>query len=187
MNFIVIKWVYFFSLVCQLYVFLCLSYNITELLIHVNVCERAVVVIQLLSCVRLSLWPLGLQHARLLCPPLPLSLLKFMSIELVMLSNHLILCHPFSFCLQFFSASGSFPMSWLCLRWPKSWNFSSSLSNECSGLVSFSIDCFDILAVQETLKTLLQHHIWKAIILWASAFFMIRLSHPYITTGKPYF
>ena len=74
--------------------------------------------------------------------------------------------------------------STLCMRWPKYWNFSISPSNEYSGLSSFRIDWFDLLAVQETLKSLLQHHSLKALILWLSAFFIVQLSHPYLTTGK---
>ena len=93
---------------------------------------------------------------------------------------------PFSSCLQPFPASGSFPVSILCIRWPKYWSFSfsSSPSNEYSGLFSFGIDWFDLLAVQGTLKRLLQHHSLKASILWHWVFFMIQLSHPYMTTGK---
>ena len=112
-------------------------------------------------------------------------LLKLMPIESVLPSNHLILYCPFSFCPQSFPASGSFPMSQLCIRWPKDWSFSFSLSapNEYSGLISFRIDWFDLFAVQETLKSLLQHNS-KASILWRSAFFMVQLSHLYMTTGK---
>ena len=107
------------------------------------------------------------------------SLLKLMSIESVMPSNQLILC-------QSFPASGSFPMSTLHFRWPKYWSFSFNISpsNEYSGLISFRIDWFDLLAVQRTLKSLLQHHSLKASILQCSAFFMVQFSHPYMTTGK---
>ena len=93
----------------------------------------------------------------------------------------------FSFCLQSFPASGSFPISQLFASgWPKYWNFSFSIcpSNEYSGLTSFRIDWFDLLAVQGTLKSLLQHHSSKASILWCSAFFMVQLSYPYMTTRK---
>ena len=108
-----------------------------------------------------------------------------MSIESVMLSNHLFFHRPFSFCLQSFPTSESFPVSWLfCLRWPKYWSFSNSLSNEYSGLIFFRMDWFDLLAVQGTLKSLLQHHNWKVSILWHPAFFMVQLSHPYLTTRK---
>ena len=107
-------------------------------------------------------------------------------------------CHPtisssvalISFCPQPFPASGSFPVSrlfsseWALLRWPKYWSFSIRPSNEFSGLISFRIDWFDLLAVQGTLKSLLQHYSSKALVLWHSAFFMVQLSHPYMTTGK---
>ena len=115
------------------------------------------------------------------------SLLKFMLIEPMMLSNHLILYIPLLFCLQSFPASQSFPMSQLChMGWPKYWSFSFSNSpfSKYSGLISFRIDWFDLLAVQGTLKSLLQHHSSKASILWCSVFFMVQLSHPYMTTGK---
>ena len=110
------------------------------------------------------------------------SLLKLMSIESVMPSNHLILVIPFS-CLQYFPTSGYFPVS---IRWSKYWSFSFSLSpsNEYSGLISFRMDWLDLLAVQRTLKSLLQHHSSTASILQCSAFFMVQLSHPYMTTGK---
>ena len=95
---------------------------------------------------------------------------------------------PFSSHLQSFPASGSFPMSQsaLRIRWPKYWSFSFNISpsNEHPGLISFRMDWLDLLAVQETLKSLLQHHSPKASILWGSAFFRVRLSHPYMTTGK---
>ena len=86
----------------------------------------------------------------------------------------------FPFCLQAFPASGSA----LRIKWPKYWSFSISPSNEYSGLISFRIDWFDLLAVQGTLKSLLPHHSSKASILWRSAFFMVQLSHPYMTTEK---
>ena len=110
-----------------------------------------------------------------------------MSIELVMLSDRLILCCPLVlFCLQFFPASGAFLMSALCTRRPKYWSFSFSISpaNEYSRLISFRIDWFDLLAVQGTLKSLLQHHSSKASVLQCLAFFMVQLSHVYLTTGK---
>ena len=110
-----------------------------------------------------------------------------MSIELVMPSNHLILCHPFSSCLQSFPGSGSFSnKSVLHIRWPEYWSFSFRISpsNEYSELISFRMDWLDLLAVQGTLKSLLQHHSSKAPILWCSAFFIVQLSYPYMTTGK---
>ena len=115
------------------------------------------------------------------------SLLKLMSIEPVMPSNHLILCDPFLLLPSIFPSSRVFSNeSALCIRWPKYWSFSFSisLSNEYSGLISFRIDWFDLLAVQGTLKSLLQHHSSKASVLQGLAFFMVKLSHPYMTIGK---
>ena len=112
---------------------------------------------------------------------------KLMSIELVMPSNHLILCHPYLLLLSIFPSIRVFSNeSALCIRWPKYWNFSFniSLSNEHPGLISFRMDWLDLLAVQGTLKSLLQHHSSKASILRCSAFFIVQLSHPYMTTGK---
>ena len=114
------------------------------------------------------------------------SLLKLMSVELVMPSNHLILCRPlFLLPLIFPSVRIYSNESVLCIRWSKYWsfNFSISPSNEYSGLISFRIEWFD-LAVQGTLKSLLQHHSSKASILCCSTFFIVQLSHPYVTTGK---
>ena len=104
------------------------------------------------------------------------SLLKLMSIESVMSSSCLILCHPLLLLPSVFSSMRVFSNeSALCIRWPKYWSFSFSISpsNEYSGLISFRIDCFDLLAVQGTLKCLLQHHSSKASVLWGSAFFMV--------------
>ena len=115
------------------------------------------------------------------------SLLKLMSIELVMLFNHLILCHPLLLLPSIFPRIRVFSSeSVLHIRWPKyqSFSFSISPSSEYSGLISFRIDCLDLLAVQGTLKNLLQHHSLKASILWRSAFFMVQFSHPYMATGK---
>ena len=113
------------------------------------------------------------------------SLLKLMSIKLVMPSNHLILCHPLLLLPSIFPSIGFFSNeSALCIRWPKYWSLSISCSNEYSGLISFKIDWFDFLAVQGTLKHLLQHHSSKASILQCSAFFTVQLSHPYMTTVK---
>ena len=115
------------------------------------------------------------------------SLLKLMSIELVMPSIHLILCHPLLLLPSIFPSIGVFSNeSVLCIRWPKYWSFSFSItsSNEYSGLISFRMDWLDLLAVQGTLRGLLQHHSAKASILWRSAFFIVQLSHPYMTTGK---
>ena len=113
------------------------------------------------------------------------SMLKLMSIELVMPFNHLILCHPLLLLPSIFpSIRVFFNESALRIRWPKYWSFSISTSNEYSGLISFRMDWFDLLAVQGTLRSLLYHPSPKASILWHSAFFMVRLSHPYMTPGK---
>ena len=114
------------------------------------------------------------------------SLLKLMSINSVMPSNHLILCHPLLLHSIFPSIRVFSNDSVLCIRWPKYWSFSFSISPsyEYLGLISFGIDRMDLLAVQGTLKSLLQYHSSKASILWHSAFFMVQLSHPYTTTGK---
>ena len=114
------------------------------------------------------------------------SLLKLMSIESVMPSNHLIPCHPFLLPPSIFPSIRVFSNeSPLCIRWPKYWSFSYiSPSNEYSGLISFRMDWWDLLGVQGILKSLLQHHISKTSILWCSAFFIVQLSHPYMTTGK---
>ena len=114
-------------------------------------------------------------------------LLRFMFIELVMLSHHLILCCPLLLLPSVFLSTRIFSNELaLCNRCPKYWSFSFSISpyNEYSGLISFRIDWFDLLVVQGTLKSLLQHHNSKASILWCSGFFMVQLSHPYMTTGK---
>ena len=115
------------------------------------------------------------------------SLLKLMSIESVIPSNHLIPCHPLFLLPSIFPSIRIFSNeSALLLRWPKYWSFSfsTSPSNEYSGLISFRMDWLDLLAVQGTLKSLLQHHSSKASIFWHSAFFIVQLSHPYMTTGK---
>jgi len=115
------------------------------------------------------------------------SLLRFMSIELEMSSYHLILCCPLLLLPSIFPSIRVFSNeSAFCIRWPKYWSssFSISPSSEYSGLISFKIDWFDLLAVYGTLKSLLQHHNLKASILWCSAFFVVQLSHPYITTIK---
>ena len=115
------------------------------------------------------------------------SLLKLMSIVLVIPSNHLILCHPLLLPPSIFPSIRVFSNeSVLCIRWPKCWSFSFNISpsNEHPGLISFRMDWLDFLAVQGTLKSLLQHHSSKASILWHLAFFTVQLSHPYITNGK---
>ena len=115
------------------------------------------------------------------------SLLKLVSIDLVMPSNHLILCRPLFLLPSVFSSIRVFSHeSVLHIRWPKYWHFSFSISpsNEYSGLISFRMDLLDLLTVQGTLKSLLQHHRSKASILRHSAFFIVQLSRPYMTTGK---
>ena len=115
------------------------------------------------------------------------SLLKLMSVESVMPSNHLILCHPLLLLPSIFPSIRVFSNeSVLCISWPKDWSFSFSISpsNGYSGLISFRMDWLDLLAVQGTFKSLLQHHSSKASILRPSAFFIVQLSHPYMTTGK---
>ena len=115
------------------------------------------------------------------------SLLKLMSIELVVPSNHLVLCHPLLLLPSIFPSIRVFSNeSVLRVRWPKYWSFSFSLSpsNEYSGLIFFRIDWLDLLAVQGTLKSLLQYHSSKTSILQCSAFFMVQVSHPHMTTGK---
>ena len=125
------------------------------------------------SVVSDSLWPHGLQQARLPCPSPTLS--------------NTILCRPLLLLTSIFPSIRVFSNeSVLRIRWPKHWSFSFSISpsNEYSGLISFRMDWFDLLAVQGTRKSLLQHHSSKASILQLSAFFMVHLSHPYMTTGK---
>ena len=115
------------------------------------------------------------------------SLLKLMSIASVMLSNHHILCHPLLLPLSIFPSIRVFSNELVFhIRWPRYWSFSFiiSPSNEYSGLISFRMDWLDLLIVQGTLKRLIQHHSSNASILWCSAFFIVQLSHPYMTTGK---
>uniref|UniRef100_A0AC11EQK2 Uncharacterized protein n=1 Tax=Ovis aries TaxID=9940 RepID=A0AC11EQK2_SHEEP len=108
-----------------------------------------------------------------------------MSPKSVMSSNHLILCRLLLLLVSIFPSVGTFLMGQvLHIRWPKYWSFSINPSNGYSGLISFRIDCFNLLSAQGTLKSLLQHHSSKAAILWLSDFFMVQLSHPYLTTGK---
>ena len=139
-----------------------------------------------------SLWPHEPQHAR---PPCPSPTARVypncqslpMSIELVMPSNHLILCHPLFLLPSIFPSIRDFSNeSALCIRWPKYWGFSFNISpsKEHPGLISFRMDWLDLLEVQGTLKSLLQHHSSKASILWCSAFFIVHFSHQYMTTGK---
>ena len=130
--------------------------------------------------------PILSPHAGIPCPKtISWSLLKFLSIESVMLSNHLILCPTLLLLPSIFPSIRVFSSELaLSIRWRKYWNFSISSYNEYSRLISFRIDWFDLLAVQGTLKNLLQHHNSKASIFQCSAFLMVQLSHPYMTTGE---
>ena len=143
--------------------------------------------IQSLSCVWLFAAPWTAACQAYLSITNSWSLLKLKSIELVMPSNHLILCRPLLLPPSIFPNISVFSSELvLHIRWPKYWGFSFSISpsNEYSGLISFRMDWLDLLAVQVTLKSLLQHHSSKASILQHSAFFLVQLSHPYMTTGK---
>ena len=145
------------------------------------------VVVQSLSCLWLFATPRTAAHHVSLSFTISRSLLKLISIESMMPSNHLILCNPLILLLSIFPSIRFFSNeSARHIRWPKYWNFSISISpsNEYSGLFSFRIDWFDLLAVQGDLKSLLQHHSSEASILLCSAFFMVQLSHLYITPGK---
>ena len=143
--------------------------------------------VQLLSRVQLFVTAWTATHQASLSITNSQSLLKPMSTESVMPPNHLILCRPLLLLPSIFtSIRVSSNKSVLHIRWPKYWNFSFDISpsSEYSGLISFRMDWLDLLAVQGTLKSLLQHHSSKASVLWCSAFFMVQLSHPYMTTGK---
>ena len=144
---------------------------------------NVVVVVQLLSHVWLFVTPWIAPRQASQSFTISWSLLKLKTIDLEMLSNYLILCPCLlrSISPRVFSNELA-----LCIRWPKYRNFSFNIrpSNEYSGLIFFRMDCLDLLAVQETLKSLLQHHSSKASILQHSAFFTVQLSHPYMTTGK---
>ena len=138
-----------------------------------------------LSRVRLFSTPWTAAHQASLSFTISWSLLKVMSIESVMPSNHLILYHPLLLLPSIFPSIRVFSNeSALCIRWPKFWSFSISPSNEYSGVTFFRIDWFDLLAVQGTLKSLLQHHTSEASILQRTPCFMVQLSHPYMTTRK---
>ena len=142
------------------------------------------------SCCSVAKWCLilhshGQQYARLPCPSLSARVCSVMSIESMILSNHLTLCHLFLLLPSAFPSIRVFSNeSVLHIRWPKYWSFSISPSSESSGLISFRIDWLDLLTVQGTLNSLLQHQSSKASILRHSAFFIVQLSHPYMTTGK---
>ena len=145
----------------------------------------AFAVVQSLNPVRLFATTWTAAHQASLSFTISQSLLKLISIELVMPPNQFILYHPLLLLPSIFSSIRVFSnKSALHIRGPKYWSFSISPSNEYSGLISFRMDWFDLLAVQRTLKSLLQHHSSKASILWLSAFYLVQLSHPYMTTGK---
>ena len=150
------------------------------MLLLLTFCFFVIVVVQSLSPVRLFLTPWTIALQTPLSSTISQSLLKFTSFESVMLSNHLILCCTVLFLPSKFPNITAFSNeSALSIRWLKYWSFSlgNRPTNEYSGLISFSIDWFDLLAVQGALKNLLQHHSLKASILWHLAFFMVRLSH----------
>ena len=143
--------------------------------------------VQLLSCVQLFAIPWIAAHQASLSITISQSLLKLMSIMSMMPSNHLILCHPLLLPPSIFPSIRVFSNKLvLHIRWPKYWSFSFSIipSNEYSRLISFRMDWLDLLVVQGTLKSILQHHSSKASTLRRSAFFTVQLSHPYMTTGK---
>ena len=143
--------------------------------------------VQSLNHVRLFATPWTAAHQASLSFTISQTILKLMSIESVMPSNHLILCQPLLLLPSIFPSVRVFLSELgLPIRYPKYWSFSFSISfsNEYAGLISYSIDWFDLLAVQGTHRSIPQHHSSKASILWHSAFFMVQLSRPYMTTGK---
>ena len=143
--------------------------------------------VQSLSCVQLFVTPWTAAHQASLSTTNSRSSLKLMSIELVIPSNHLILCCPLLLPPSIFPSIRVFSNeSVLLIRWPKYWSFSFNISpsNEYSGLIAFRMNWLDLLAVQGILKSLLQHHGSKVSVLWCSAFFITQLSHPYMTPGK---
>ena len=144
-------------------------------------------IVQSFSCIRLLATPRTAACQASLSITISRSLLKLVSIESVMPSNHLVLCRPLLLLPSIFPSIRVFSnKSVLHIRWPKYWSFSFSInpSNEYSGLISFGMDCLDLPAVEGTLKESSQNHSSKASILQCSAFFMVQLSHPYMTTGK---
>ena len=158
-------------------------YTYIHAYIYMYVCQF----VQLLSSVWLFAIPWTAAHQASLSITNPQSLLKLMSIESVMPSNHFIFCHPLLLLRSMFPSIRAFSNeSVLHVKWPRYWSFSFSINspNEYSGLIFFKIDQLDLLAVQGTLKSLLQHHSLKASIIRCSAFFIFQLSHPCMTTGK---
>ena len=161
--------------------------NVPNYLMVSDLTMMLLLLFSLLSCDQLFVIPWTIAHEASLSFTVSRSLLKLMFIESVMPSNHFILCRPLLLLPSVFPSIRVFSNeSVLRIRWPKYWrfSFSISLSNEYSGLISFRMDWLDLLAVQGTLKSLLQHHSLKASILQCSAFFMVQLSHPYMTPGK---
>ena len=158
-----------------------------EKIVSLLLVSTSVESVQSLSCARLFVTPwTAARHASMSITS-SRSLLRLMSIEMVMPFNRLILCYPLFFLPSIFPSIRVFsnePV--LRVRWPNYWSFSFniSLSNEYSGLIFFRMDWFDLLALQGTLKSLLQYHSSKASILWHSAFYIVQVSHPYMTTGK---
>ena len=170
-----------------LYCYYCLRWNWFIYFCMYNVFHTKFSSVQLLSHVQFFATPWTSARQASLSITNSQSLLKLLSIELVMPSNRLILCRPLLLLPSVFPSVRVFSdESVLHVKWPKYWRFSFSISpsNEYSGLISFRIDWLDLLAVQGTLKSLLQYHSSKESILWPSAFFIIQLSHPYMTTGK---
>ena len=170
----------FFSII---FIFLCS--NLQTILWQQYWLAMELSVVQLLSYVQVFATPWTAEHQASLSFTISQSLLKLMSIESLMPFNHLILCHSLILLLSIFPSIRVFSYELvLCTRWTKYWSFSISLSSEYSGLISSRIDWFDLLAVQRTLKSFLQHHTSKSSVLHSSAFFMVQLSHPYMCTGK---
>ena len=151
------------------------------------ICNDMDAILQSLSCAWLLATPHTAARQASLSLTISWSLLKLMPIESLMPSNRLVLCHLLLLLPSIFPSIRVFSSELaLCIRWPKFWSFSFNISpsNGYSGLISFRIDLIDLLYVKGTLKSLLQHHSSKASILWCSDFFMVQLSHPYMTTGK---
>ena len=151
-------------------------------MIYLGTCSKVlIVVVQSLRRVQLFATPWTAAHQAPPSSTISWSLLTFLSIESVMLTKHLILCRPLLLLPSMFPSIRVFSNeSALCIRWPKYWNFSMSPSNENSGLIFFKNDWLDLLAVQETAKSLFQHHRLKASNLLHSTFFMVQLSHSYV-------
>ena len=163
------------------------NWKIILIIVTVNICSAQFISVQLLSRVRLFATPWIAAHQASLSITNSRSLLKLMPIESVMLSSHLILCRPLLVLPPIPTSIRVFSNeSTICTRWPTYWSFSFSISpsDEHPGLISFRTNWLDLLAVQGTLKSLLQHHSSKASIFWCSAFLTVQLSHPYMTTGE---